>query len=115
LASYKFASIGSRAQIVNSDDVHEYVSKVAVARDLLTQHRRAEAEPVVRQLLAIAERIWGAESPQMLKALVLLAPCLSPEERLDLWERMLRITEAGWDAEDVNIINALHHQGLALQ
>jgi hypothetical protein len=77
---------------VNSDDMHEYVSK-AVARDMLTQQRWAEAEPVARQVLGVAGRILGAESPQLLNALGLLAPCLPPTERVALRERALRITE----------------------
>jgi tetratricopeptide (TPR) repeat protein len=100
---------------VKADDMHEYVSKVAVVKDLLVHHRTEEARPVARQVLAVAERIFGTESPEIVPALGLLARCLPAEKQVAPRERALRITEATHAPEHVNIVNALHHLGLALQ
>jgi hypothetical protein len=99
---------------VKADDMHEYISKVAVVKDLLMQQRTNEAHPVACQVLAVAELIVGTASLQIVPALELLARCLPVEEQVALHERALRITEATHAPEHVNIANALHHLGLAL-
>jgi tetratricopeptide (TPR) repeat protein len=113
---------------VNADDMHEYVSKMAVAGALLAEGRTVEALPVAREVSVVAERIWGTESPKLADALRLLNRCLPETEQVGLRERVLsdseqvghceralRGAEAAFDPDHVNVVNALHHLGRALQ
>jgi tetratricopeptide (TPR) repeat protein len=105
---------------VDDGDVYEYASMHARAMRAVKERRLDEAERIGRDLLNLAERMWGPDSPGVAPALGFVAMILRLGgsrylEQLALHQRALRIQEDAFGPEHADVINSLHHLGLALQ
>ena len=83
------------------------------------QGRFAEAEPVDRQLLAIAEEVRGPDHPGLAERCVVLAGVLERLDRGDeiepLARRAIAIAEQGYAAEDTGLADILARAAMLLR
>ncbi len=117
-------SVAARAERIFASQNPPHLSGAAAAMNnramaMKEQHRMAEAEPLLRRVLAIDQKVFGPEHPQVAAGLNNLALLLLDTNRLAEAEPLMRQAQSIWEkslgAEHPQVATALSNLALLLQ